>query len=306
MVGVYTERLPHFNKGTLHVSNTSWYIQFYFSGPDLRYNGTFFTINSAEVDSYIEAYRINWQKYLELKKTTPAEGSYQTSGSKNMRIGVGGFAEGVCLTSYKMPIRNESELNNIINDLEWAKKKATSIMSASILFSPSPNASGQTNPDRPKDNLQEKKTAVLKLIETLKSYSLSKEKQKKKPDLKKIPNPAAIHDEPSATVEELKAEILQLKAEKQNFENLIVSSFKRIEMQQKAEIKKVEDNLNLYIHETLKEFKNDLQDSIGSMLKKLEDHVESVKILQEKLHFDLTNEPKEKNKDGLIKRVFSK
>lgn len=305
MVGEYTERLPHYSEGTLCVHKTSWYIRFYFPGPDLRYKGTFFNIRGTEIESYIYAYRMNWQKYLELKKSTPATGSYQTTGLKDMRIGVGGYADGVCLTEYHIPIKNESELNNIISDLEWAEKKANFLMNTSQFFSTSDKSIDQNIPIVPEDKLHEKKTAVLNLTDTLKSNSLSKEKIEKKPDLNEI-DLSVYRKEPSETINKLKAEITQLKADKQKFEDLINSSFKQIEMQQKAAIKKIEDDINLHLDQTLKELKNDLENSIGILLKNLEVQRDHIKIQQEKLQFDLTNESPNKIKNSWIKRFFTR
>ncbi|OXL44805.1 hypothetical protein CFT61_03810 [Segatella copri] len=52
----YTEPLA--SGGELNVTEDGWYIQYYFNGPDLRYNGEFVTIQGNEVDNYIKASRV--------------------------------------------------------------------------------------------------------------------------------------------------------------------------------------------------------------------------------------------------------
>lgn len=47
MNGKYTERLK--TGGDLIITVNDWYIQYYFSGPDLRYNGTFVQVAGEEI-----------------------------------------------------------------------------------------------------------------------------------------------------------------------------------------------------------------------------------------------------------------
>lgn len=128
MAGEYTEKLPRIPQGTLRVRKNEWDIQFYFKGPDFRYNGTFFVIRSYEIDKYIQAYKDNWEEYIALKNKIPVNGSYETQGKQKMTIRIGGFVEGVCLTSYHLPINNEANLKQIIRALRWAKNRANSVM----------------------------------------------------------------------------------------------------------------------------------------------------------------------------------
>ena len=53
MNGEYSEKLK--SGGELKVSVNNWYIQYYSSGPDLRYNGTFVNIEGKDIDKYIDA-----------------------------------------------------------------------------------------------------------------------------------------------------------------------------------------------------------------------------------------------------------
>lgn len=126
MVGVYSEKLR--TGGELKVSTTGWSINYYFSGPDRRYNGTFVSISEKVVDQYISAWANNFYKYQELKKSVPAGGSFHANGEMGMSINVGGFSDGVCLRAYHMPIKTEEKLIDIVEDYEYAKKRATQMM----------------------------------------------------------------------------------------------------------------------------------------------------------------------------------
>lgn len=120
--GEYREKLP--TGGEIRITADSWNIWYYFPGPDARYNGTFKTIYHYEIDNYISAWRNNFKKYQELKNILPTGGNSDYPGEKDMSIRFG-FSEGVCLTSYHMPIRNETELDAVIRDYETAKSRAS-------------------------------------------------------------------------------------------------------------------------------------------------------------------------------------
>ena len=64
MNGEYSEKLT--SGGELKVSVNSWHILYYFSGPDLRYNGTFVRVDGKDVDRYIDAWENNFNKLLRL------------------------------------------------------------------------------------------------------------------------------------------------------------------------------------------------------------------------------------------------
>lgn len=49
MNGEYSEKLK--SGGDLIVSSKSWYIRYYFPGPDLRYNGTFVNVPGVKLTS---------------------------------------------------------------------------------------------------------------------------------------------------------------------------------------------------------------------------------------------------------------
>lgn len=121
MSGEYIEKLK--SGGELVVSAHRWSIKYYFSGPDLRYNGTFITVNGNEIDQYIYAWQYNYAKYLQMKNTIPPGGSFEISGEMGMSIRIG-FAEGVCIHSYHMPIDSQEKLEEVISDYKYAKSRA--------------------------------------------------------------------------------------------------------------------------------------------------------------------------------------
>lgn len=126
MNGKYSENLK--SGGELVVTSNSWHIQYYFRGPDLRYNGTFVTVPGKEIDAYISAWRTNFNKYIELKKVVLKGGTFETLGEMGMSIRIG-WSEGVCLKSYHMPINKQEDLDKVITDYNYAKNSALKIMS---------------------------------------------------------------------------------------------------------------------------------------------------------------------------------
>ena len=124
--GTYEEKLPC--GGTLQVENTSWNIQYYFSGPDLRYNGTFITVQGTEVPKYIKAFEANWKEFQRLKTSVPKGGEFSTSGKAGMTIRVGKWDEGVCLQSYHMPINTQAQLDRVIQSYQYALRRAPQII----------------------------------------------------------------------------------------------------------------------------------------------------------------------------------
>ena len=124
LTGTYAEKLK--TGGELKVSADSWRLEYYFPGPDMRYSGTFVRIEDKHIDSYIEAWRNNFSKYLHIKEILPTGGNSDYPGEMGMSIRFG-FNEGVCLKSYHLPIKTQEQLSDIIEDYEGAKKKAALI-----------------------------------------------------------------------------------------------------------------------------------------------------------------------------------
>lgn len=127
MDGEYKETLP-FGVGDLVVTKKKFVIKFYFPGPDLRFNGTLFTVEGKEIDRYIDAYERNWVKYVDLKKMrSQLGGEFKTIGEQSMNIFVGGFFDGICITSYHMPIKEKTQLDRFVDSLKWAKDRGIEI-----------------------------------------------------------------------------------------------------------------------------------------------------------------------------------
>lgn len=124
-VGIYEEALPCGAK--LKVTKSSWQIEYYFPGPNLRYNGTFVRIQGSQVHSFISAFQENWEKYSELKKSIPKGGEFNAAGNLGMQIRVGDFNEGVCIESYHMPLKSIDSVNKVIEGYKYAMKRAPEI-----------------------------------------------------------------------------------------------------------------------------------------------------------------------------------
>jgi hypothetical protein len=121
----YTEKLTH--RGELKVQKKTWCIQYYFPGPDRRYNGTFVQIDGNNIDRYISALRKNFEKYLALNKSVQSNTPIALKGDMGMTIIIGGRLTGVGLASYHMLINSESELEKIIKEFKAAEIRAKEI-----------------------------------------------------------------------------------------------------------------------------------------------------------------------------------
>ncbi len=124
-VGTYEESLPC--GGKLKVYKTSWEISYYFPGPDLRYNGTFVQVPGRRVEEYIDAFNENWLEYERLKSSVPKGGAFSKVGKLGMTIGVGGFPQGVCISSYHMPISSVEQLERVTASYRYAEERAPKI-----------------------------------------------------------------------------------------------------------------------------------------------------------------------------------
>lgn len=124
MNGQYTEKLE--SGGELIVTLNDWEIRYYFQGPDLRYNGTFVYIEGKKIDNYIQAWKNNYSKYLQLKETNSDIEKVEIAGEMGMTIRLG-WSEGVCIRSYHMPINSKGKLEKVVKDYENAKVRAKKI-----------------------------------------------------------------------------------------------------------------------------------------------------------------------------------
>ena len=128
MEGEYKEQLP-IGYGKIVVTKEDYYIQFVFSISDKRYSSDYLIINKNDIDNYIEAFKVNWKKYLELKEKISIIGEqFTTIGLLGMKINVGLWNEGVCVYSFYKNLRTEDEINEMINSLLWAKVQGPKMM----------------------------------------------------------------------------------------------------------------------------------------------------------------------------------
>ncbi len=124
--GTYTEKLK--TGGELFVDSDKWGINYYFPGPDARYNITYISISGSQIDKYIFAWKQNYLKYCELKKNIPAGGNFESEGIMNMTIRVGNYYDGVCLRSYHMPINTLDGISGVIADYEYGRNRSIQLM----------------------------------------------------------------------------------------------------------------------------------------------------------------------------------
>jgi len=124
MKGEYNEKLPC--GGELKVIDSSWKIEYHFLGPDMRCNDTVVTVYGQEINDYILAWKDNFEDYKTIKSVIPP-GDFCKIGKMDMNIRLG-FAEGVCLKTYHMPIKTEKELDHVIKSYEYAQDRAQRVM----------------------------------------------------------------------------------------------------------------------------------------------------------------------------------
>jgi len=113
--------------GKMVVNPNSWYIEYYFQGPDLRYNGTITRIPGNEVLEYIDAWKTNLNNYIKLKDSLRLDGEFVKQGEKNMVIRIGGYFDGVCLQSYHMRVQTVEQVNSIIETYAYANSKSIKV-----------------------------------------------------------------------------------------------------------------------------------------------------------------------------------
>ena len=85
---------------TLKVNKKRWEIEYYYHGPDGRFNGAFFIIYSEEIEKYKQALINNFVTFTELKAVLPPDGEYSVDGEEGMKISVGKLFNGVSIHSY--------------------------------------------------------------------------------------------------------------------------------------------------------------------------------------------------------------
>ena len=120
--GTYTEELPC--GGKLTVTRGGWSIEYYFPGPDLRYNGDFVSIPGSEVAEYVAAFEENWAEYESLKTMVPVGGTFEKNGRKSMVIRVGGYWQGVSIRNYHMATSSRQQLEKVLCGYRYALERA--------------------------------------------------------------------------------------------------------------------------------------------------------------------------------------
>ena len=120
--GTYTEQLPC--GGKLTVTQGSWSIDYYFPGPDLRYNGDSVRIPGSEVAEYVVAFEENWAEYERLKTTVPMGGTFEKPGRKSMVIRVGGYWPGVSIRNHHMATSSREQLERVLGGYRYALERA--------------------------------------------------------------------------------------------------------------------------------------------------------------------------------------
>ena len=129
----YEEELK--SGGALVITKTFWRIEYLFKGKDRRFLCKRYFVDGTKIDEYISAWKNNFEKFRTLKRNlSNSSGEFKIKGEKNMVISVGGeypdYTEGVCLEiyyDYQQRIRNEAQLERLIEDYEMAKEKASTI-----------------------------------------------------------------------------------------------------------------------------------------------------------------------------------
>lgn len=125
MNSVYQESLPC--GGTLKMYKDTWEIEYYFPGPDRRYNGTKANLPGSQLGLYAKAYEENWATYEKLKQALPQGGTLQKSGKMGMTIYIGGHFDGVCLRMYHMPVKTRQHLDVILESYRFAEERAKAL-----------------------------------------------------------------------------------------------------------------------------------------------------------------------------------
>jgi hypothetical protein len=117
--------------GKLVVTDQEWYIEYYFSGPDLRYSGEIIRIKSSQLNDYITAYEENYKEYKRLLTIIPKGGEFEIKGELGMNIGVGSIKNGVTISRWYnhlrnscFPINTEDKLEKVIFDYLYCTERA--------------------------------------------------------------------------------------------------------------------------------------------------------------------------------------
>lgn len=119
-IGTLSESLPC--GGKLNVSETQWSIDYYFPGPDRRYNGTHTGLSGTMVFRYIDALNENWNEFKKISASLPEGSELSKVGILSMRIEISNYFKGIYLFGniLKLPISSEEQFKRIIESYKYA------------------------------------------------------------------------------------------------------------------------------------------------------------------------------------------
>ncbi len=108
--------------GTLIISENDFRIEYFFPGPDGRYGGVRVNIPGRKVETYMKAWKKNYERYEELQKAAGESAGKRPAairGECGMTIRTG-FMDGVYLKGSHMRVADRTQLDMIIRDYRYA------------------------------------------------------------------------------------------------------------------------------------------------------------------------------------------
>ena len=123
--GHYEEQLA--DGGKLRVFSNHWEIEYYFQGPDLRYNGTLVKFGGPDIPKLVEDYRAAYHRYQDLKGSLVRGGDLTLNVTADLTIRVGGRFDGICLANYHDPVNSDLCLDRKLNSYSIAMERAQTI-----------------------------------------------------------------------------------------------------------------------------------------------------------------------------------
>lgn len=106
--------------GKLIVNESSWHVDYYFKGPDTRYQGAHLIIKDIEVDQFISELTMNYARYESLKEEYKGQ-IYEETVTGDMKIKIGSLYQGVYVLDQYFVISSKRKLNKFIESLHQCK-----------------------------------------------------------------------------------------------------------------------------------------------------------------------------------------
>ncbi len=116
--------------GSLIATPKNWKLQFAFPGPDQRYQYTFVNLEPNDIGALLVSYPVAFERYLRLKRELPPSTKANETVGSHLTIRVNDFADGVCLATYRSPVRTEVELDHHLGILRDAQLRGVKLMRA--------------------------------------------------------------------------------------------------------------------------------------------------------------------------------